>query len=133
MYNVPSGEIQQGVLYTVAGTKSVVYNGITYATGVNFRGVVGITTFTFSGAGTELLYEETELKAGSLTFELSYPDIAFPSLTTVLSGTAIEFDLTQEEKVVQELTRLTGMAIELIDYPFYSFVINEERFSFSPD
>jgi len=126
-YNVVSGDIITGVLYYVAGGKSVVYNTLTYTTGQYFRGVNNITTFTFSGTGSGEINEVTELRGAA--FELvgvSGDQPVFPDVTE-LKGFAIEYELNDAEKVVNEVTKITGFALELIDYPFYSFEITETR------
>lgn len=133
MYNVLTDEIQANVLYKVIGEKSVIYDEITYNTDDTFRGIQGITTFEYTGSGTEFVTELTELYGTSLVFEQTIEDRAFPFEETGIEGMAIVFELNEAEKIVQEVTRLTGMSITLLDYPFYSYVINEERFSFKPD
>ena len=60
MLNITSGNIKAGVLYLVYGTQSVIYNGSIYSNGQVFRGISSITTFTFSGSGTQLVYEIQE-------------------------------------------------------------------------
>ncbi|HWZ35390.1 MAG TPA: hypothetical protein VNW51_04485 [Mucilaginibacter sp.] len=126
-YSIITGEINYNVLYVVGGTQSVVYNSITYTTGQQFRGVPNVRTFTYSGTGTQAVYEILELWEGSLEYvgsgvdQPSYPDVI------TISGFAVEYSLNDAEKIVQETTKIQGFAIELIDYPFYSFEIFETR------
>lgn len=127
MYNVPSGEIQNGILYLVAGEQSVNYNGDLYNTGERFRGVEE-TTFDYSGTGSQLLYEITELRGFAIEFLQSPGEAQFENETTQLNGFAIEFELNEAEKIVQELTEIKGFAIELIDFPIFAFQIIERRF-----
>jgi hypothetical protein len=123
-YPVVSGEISPGVLYVVAGTGTVTYNGAAYAGGQTFRGLNGIATFTGSAEVNEVL----ELKGGGLESVESGIDlpVLFPE-STLLKGMAVEFVMNEEEQVVHEVTKITGFAVELIDYPFFSFAITETR------
>lgn len=128
MFNVPSGQIQPGRLYLVAGEQSVIYEVYyTIAPGQTFRGVDGVKNFYFDGSGSALVYEVLEFKGGSLQFEENEADRTFELELTELKGMALELELTEEEKIVQETTIIKGMSLELIDFPFYSFVINELR------
>lgn len=127
MFNITSGNIIAGFLYTVAGAQSVVYNGTTYTTGQKFRGVLGILTFTYSGTGTQLLYEVNELQGFAVEFfniQSDYP--TFPE-TTLYNGFAIEFTQNASDILFNDTTNILGFALELIDYPFYSFEIIETR------
>ena len=133
MHIVESGQITPNILYKVIGEKSVVYNGIEYSTGDIFKGVDGVNEFYFIGDGTELVTELTEIKSGALLFKQTYDGILFPAETTVLSGMAIQFKLTDAERIVNEATQLKGMSILFKDYPFYTHFINETRFSFNPN
>lgn len=132
MYNVAIDEIQANVLYKVIGEQSVTYDGIDYNTGDTFRGVQDITVFEYFGTGTQFVTELTELYGGALMFEQTIEDRAFPFEETGIKGMAIVFELNEAEKIVQEVTRLTGMSITLEDYPFYTYVITQRRFSFKP-
>lgn len=126
-YNVVSGDIVNGALYYVAGSQSVIYNSSTYTTGQQFRGVPGVRTFTYSGSGTQIVYEVSELRGAAIEFsEVSQDQPIYPE-TTIFKGFAVEFELNDDEKKVQETTRLTGFGVEFIDYPFYSFEITETR------
>jgi GDSL-like Lipase/Acylhydrolase family len=131
-YNVLDGEIQAGVLYKVAGEQSVEYDSVTYITDQTFRGVDGVVNFTYLGFGTQILNEILEFRGGSIEFLLNPEEQVTDDGPTVLKGMAIEFDLNEAEKIVQEVTEIKGMALELIDYPFYSFMITEQRFSMRP-
>lgn len=53
---VASGAIQAGVEYTVTGGTSITYNSATIASGAQFTGAFGVTTYTKT-AGTESVYE----------------------------------------------------------------------------
>jgi hypothetical protein len=126
-YSVINGQIKPGILYVVAGSQSVTYNSITYATGQQFRGISGLMNFAYSGTGTQLVNEVQEFTGGGIEFgETAVGNPSFPE-TTLLLGMAVEFELTDAEKIVTETTKITGFAIELIDYPIYSFEIIEAR------
>ena len=62
---ITSGDIQPGVLYYNNGYTAVTYNGVEYATTVNFTGVAGKSTYTKTGSGTVELYHSTELPANN--------------------------------------------------------------------
>lgn len=124
-YSVITGEINYNVLYIVAGAKSVIYNSVTYLTGQQFRGVQGVRSFTYSGAGTQALYEVFELTASVIEYAESGSDLPVYADETLIRGFTIEYELTDAEKSVRETTKITGFSIELIDYPFYSFEIVE--------
>lgn len=127
-YTILNGEICAGTLYEILGDQSVIYNSNTYTTGQRFRGILGSPNFTYSGTGTQILTEITELIGGAIEYSENVVDlpINFPE-TTIFFGGAIEYELTEAEKIVQETTKITGFAIEFIDYPFYSFQITETR------
>jgi len=126
MFNITSGNIVAGVLYTVYGAQSVVYNGTTYTTGQRFRGVLGVTTFTFSGTGTQLVYEVLEFTGFAI--ELTEASLDLPVFTdaTLLNGFALEFAQNANDISFNDTTQIAGFSLELIDYPFYSFEIAEE-------
>lgn len=126
MYNIVSGAIERGVLYIVYGAQSAIYNGTTYTTGQTFRGIASVSAYTFSGSGTQFVYEVLELAGTSIEFVENLIDKAavYPD-TTVLNGFAIEFKQNAKDIVFDDVTVLNGFAIELIDYPFYSFEIIE--------
>ncbi|MDB5011506.1 MAG: hypothetical protein JWQ06_2295 [Mucilaginibacter sp.] len=92
-----------------------------------FRGVPGITTFTYSGTGTQIVNEVTEFRGGGIELIENAVDIPAFADITLLKGIAVEFALNDAEKKVNEVTKITGFALELIDYPFYSFEIIEKR------
>lgn len=126
-YQILSGEIQPDVLYEVVGTQSVTYNFISYSTGQQFKGIRTIKTFTYSGTGTQDVNEVLQLFGGAIEYvETSIDNSSFAD-NTLLKGMAVEFALNDAEKIVNEVTKIQGFAIELIDYPFYSFEIMETR------
>jgi len=127
MFNIVSGKIQQGILYLVYGAQSVIYNGTTYTTGQYFRGVIGVTTFTFSGSGTQLVYEAFELMGCSIDYVEDATDKPLFADVTKLSGFAIEYMQGANDITFNDVTVLNGFALELLDYPFYSFAITEQR------
>lgn len=127
MFNIVSGKIQQGVLYLVYGAQSVTYNGTTYTTGQYFRGVLGISTFTFSGSGTQLVYETFEIRGSNIEYVEDSTDKPVFADTTKLIGFAIEYMQGANDITFNDITVLNGFAIELLDYPFYSFAITESR------
>lgn len=128
-YNVPTNSIEGNVLYVVAGQQSVIYSGLTYNTSQNFRGINGVTGFTYTGTGTTIVYEVEELRGSGLVFKENLVDkpISFPDIT-MLNGFSIEFELNNNEKIVQDITIINGFSIELENYPFYAFQIVETRF-----
>lgn len=133
MYSVESGQIMPNILYKVIGDEKVIYNDREYITGELFRGIDGIKEFVFTGNGVGLLTEISEIKAGTLLFRQTHSDLIFPLETTGITGMAIQFKLTEAEKIVKENTKLQGMAINFKDLPFYTYFINETSFSFNPD
>lgn len=126
-YIVVSGEIQGGLLYYVAGGQSVIYNSTTYNTGQYFRGAAGVKTFTYSGTGTMELNEVAELRGSATEYVEVSNDQPVYLETTVLKSFGIEYELNEAEKIVNEVTVIRGFALELIDYPFFSFEITENR------
>lgn len=126
-YNVVSGDIINGQLYYVAGTQSVVYNTSIYTTGQFFRGVPGVRTFTYSGSGTQVVNEIAEIRGASIEYLEVVIDQPIYTEVTTFKGFAVEYELNDSEKAVQETTRLTGFGLEFVDYPFYSFEITETR------
>jgi len=125
-YNINSGNIEPGVLYLVAGdTGTITYDSTGYSPGSAFRGVAGISTF--SGSGDALVTEVTELQGGGTIFGLDAADLPVFAESVELRGMAVEFELNPAERKVNEVTRILGFSLELIDYPFYSFEITETR------
>lgn len=127
MYNITSGNILRDILYLVYGTQSVIYNGTTYVAGQTFRGVSSITAFTFSGTGTQLVYEVMELKGANIIFDENTLDNPISSDITKLSDFAIEYQQNTNDITFNDITTLKGFAIELLDFPFYSFEVTETR------
>ena len=127
MINIISGKIQPGVLYFVYGAQSVTYNGTTYTTGQYFRGVIGVSTFTFSGSGTQLIYEVLELSGCAIEYVEDATDKPVFADATSLIEFAIEYMQGANDINFNDVTVLNGYAIELLDYPFYSFAIIEIR------
>jgi len=127
MYNITNGNILRDISYVVYGTQSVTYNGVTYTSGQIFRGVSNITTFTFSGSGTQLIYEILELRGGTLEFTENELDNPTFLSTTILSGFTIECFQNGGDISFNDVTVLDGFSLELLDYPFYSFSITEKR------
>jgi hypothetical protein len=127
MYNISSGNIESNKLYIVYGTQSVSYNGQVYTTGQNFKGITSISTFTFFGSGTQIVYEVLELKGGEISFALNALDVPIFLEMLILKGCAIEYVQTANDIEFGDLTALNGFAMELLDYPFYSFTITETR------
>jgi len=128
MYNISSGEIQDGVLYRVLGDQSVVYNGTTFNTGEAFRGVTGITDFSFEGTGMQLVAEILEIKGGAIELEPTKEFPKFEDEKIEIKGIALEFELNEAEKIAADSpTIIMGASIELTDYPYYAFQITETR------
>lgn len=125
-FTIDSGNIQPGVLYRVFGSSATVtYEGTTYPENDTFRGVAGAANFTAAGGAT--VQEVLELSGGEAEFMVNGADQPVFAETLLLQGMAVEFELTPAEMVVNETTRLQGFALELIDYPFYSFEVTETR------
>jgi len=125
-YTIDSGNIQAGVLYRVFGSPATVtYNGTTYNSGDAFRGAAGVTTFTTTGSAT--VQEVLELAGSGAAYVPNGLDQPVYTDILQLQGMSVTFELAPEEMVVNETTRLQGFALELIDYPFYSFEITEIR------
>jgi len=127
MFNITTGNILAGVLYLVYGTQSVIYNGNTYNHGQTFRGISSINTFTFSGTGTQLVYEISEFSASALILDENALDIPVFNDTTQASNFSIEFQQNNNDISFDDITALNGFSIELLDYPFYSFTVSETR------
>lgn len=128
-FNITSGNVENSVLYLVAGDQSVIYQGVTFSTGQNFRGSTGASAsgFSLTGAGSALVYEVSELKGGAVEFETNFVDSPYFTDVTVLNGFAVEFELNNNEKLVEETTAIKGFGIELLNFPFYSFEVIEHR------
>lgn len=127
MFNITSGNIRDGVLYLVYGAQSVTYNGSTYVTGQTFRGILSIENFTFAGTGTQLVYEILELRGALIIYDENFSDLPDFADVTLLSGFTIEYQQNENDLIFNDITTLKGFAIELLDFPFYSFMINETR------
>lgn len=128
MYNISSGEIQEGVLYRVLGDQSVAYNGTTYHSGEAFRGFNGVIDFSFEGTGIQLIIEVLEIRSIAVEFETVMELPKFEGEGIEIKGMSLEFELNEAEKITpQAPTTLMGASIELIDYPYYAFQITETR------
>jgi hypothetical protein len=120
-YDITTGGINGGVLYIVTGT--VTYNGTAY-TNQTFRGVLGVSAFTGTGSVTEV----TEFAGASVIFQANPNESkgTFPEVTNII-GTGVIFQQNASEAHVIETTQIQGMAVQLVDYPFYQFDIMEQR------
>jgi hypothetical protein len=127
MYTINNGEISYNVLYLVSGTESIVYNSITYALGQFFRGLPGIKSFTPTGIGTPSIVEVLEIRGLGIEYFEINDDQPVYNNSTIFTGFSLEYQLNEAEKKVSDVTQLKGFSLELIDYPFYSFTINETR------
>jgi hypothetical protein len=127
MFNITSGNIQSDRLYLVYGSQNVTYNDITYSSGQQFRGVADLTTYSFSGSGTQLVYEVLEEQGVAIVYEENLLDNPIFPDTTLLIGFAIEFQQNANDIGFNDVTLLNSFAIELIDFPFYSFAVTEIR------
>jgi hypothetical protein len=126
-FNVPTDAVQSGVLYRVAGEQTATYNSVAYATGSTFRGVVGFTSFTYSGSGTQIVNQVTEFASASLEYVGNSTDLpTFPE-STILKGFAIEFAQQGDDIHVEETTIIKGFAIEFVDTNNYVFQILTRR------
>jgi hypothetical protein len=146
--NITSGAVATGVLYLVSGTQSVTYSGVTYLPGQSFRGLSGIRAFTYSGTGTQLVYEVFEIRgeavefavnssgdnssgnimllSGSIEYAQSGADRATED-TMRVPGFSIEYLHSGKDFIVPDTTAWKGFALELLDYPLYAFEITETR------
>jgi hypothetical protein len=117
--------IQVDVLYTISGTSSdISYNGLTYSSGTNFRGIYGATAFTPINSN---VYEMVEIRAGGIEFMTNAIDLpSFPEVTKI-NGSAVEFSLNPEEEIVNDVTKITGFAIEFLYFSPYVFQISKFR------
>jgi hypothetical protein len=121
-FDITTGMVQAGTLYQVTGT--VTYNGISW-TNQNFRGIAGVSVFTGTGSVTEV----TELKGAAVVF-LQNPDENYGNFAdgpTKISGAAVVFVQNANEAKVNETTKILGMAVNFLDYPFYQVDIMEQR------
>jgi len=126
-FNIPVNAIQAGMLYKVVGDQSVTYNSILYATGATFRGVSGVTTFTYSGAGTQIVAQLIEFYGAGIEYITDATDLPLFPETTVLRGFAVEFIQSGADIQVRETTMISGFAVEYVDFPIYAFQILTRR------
>ncbi|GAA4093106.1 hypothetical protein [Mucilaginibacter panaciglaebae] len=125
-YAIVSGEIESDKLYYVVDA-SVIYNSATYTIGQYFRGITGVNTFSYTGAGINDVNEVLEFLGAGVEYEANSTAVSISEKLTEIWGFNIEFVLTEAEKIIPETTKILGFAVELIDYPFYSFAITELR------
>lgn len=85
--NILTGNIVTGNYYLVKGTKSIIYNAVTYITGQIFQGLTGITGYTYSGTGTLLLYQ---LKLKQVANRLTEEEYLYQVLRNSLEATDID-------------------------------------------
>lgn len=128
MYNLLTGEIQSGVLYIVGGAAgTVVYNGNTKTSGQTFRGVIGVVDFTVTGDG--VVNEVFELWGCGVSFTIAHDEgYTFPDPISKVIGAAVVFDLNDEEKIVQEVTRLQGFSIALKDVAYDQITTRSKQY-----
>jgi hypothetical protein len=126
-YNVVSGEIQPNYLYKVVGDQSVVYNGTAYSTNSTFRGVLGVSNFTFSGTGTQILNQLTELYGVGVEFGNDSNDLPVFPETTTLKGFGVEFVQQGKDIIFNDTTTIKGFSFEFVDHPIYAFQIITKR------
>lgn len=124
-----SGDIQEGFLYEVAGDKSVIYNEITYSSGNLFRGVLDVKDFAFTGSGSEIVEQVSEVAGISLEIVQTPGDANSYNFDdeTEIFGFSLQMELNEEEKIVQENTQILGFSLELRDFPFYAFEVSESQ------
>lgn len=126
-YIITSGQIQDGVLYLVNGQQSVVYNGNTYAPGAQFRGVQGVSTFTYSGSGTQSVTESVELKCFSIGLVQNALDYTYPAVQTVLNAFSVQVVQNKSDLKATDTTTINSFAVEMKDWPgFASAIINKK-------
>lgn len=122
MYNVPTNAIEAFILYVNAGDQSVVYNSNTYTTGQTFTGVTGVTSFTYTGSGTQIVNEVEQLQGASVEQRILPIDAnPYPQTETFFGG-EIEFILNKNELIVNDSQILKGAEVEFtyLSNPFSS-------------
>lgn len=85
LFEVTSGNIVEGVRYSVIGGTSIVYNAITYNAGTFFVGVSGVTTYT-KIAGTEIVTEASFVDGANFGFENDFYLGLYNDASTVLGA-----------------------------------------------
>jgi len=118
-YVIVSGQIQDGVLYLVNGQQSVTYNGSTYAPSSQFRGVQGVSTFTYSGSGTQSVTEMVELKCFHVSFVQNGLDYKPTNPTTVLNSFKIEVVQNKSDLKATDTTQINSFSVEMKDWGGY--------------
>lgn len=116
-YSITSGQIQAGVLYQVNGQQTVSYNGGTYVPGAQFRGVVGVATFTYSGTGLQSVTEVWELQSIGVGFvenALDYP----PQFNqqSALNSFSVEVVQNKSDLKAVDTTTINSFSVELNDW-----------------
>lgn len=126
-YTIVSGQIQDGVLYLVNGQQSVTYNGSTYAAGSQFRGIQGVTTFTYSGSGTQSVTEVVELKSFSIGLVQNSLDFIYPKVNTTLNSFSIQIVQNKSDLKSTDTTQINCFTVQMKDWPgFASTIINKK-------
>lgn len=114
-FSVSSGGISEGVKYRVVGEQSVTYNSVLYTTGQIFTGVNGITTFAYSGTGTQIVNRVFELKSISVETPQKEPNSDVYTKTK-LAGISVA---VVPVPMFPDAIKLMGISIEVIDYPSF--------------
>jgi hypothetical protein len=68
-----------------------------------------------------------ELRGALIIYDENFSDLPDFADVTLLSGFTIEYQQNANDLIFNDITTLKGFAIELLDFPFYSFMINETR------
>jgi len=106
--NIPSGNIETGVVYEVSGTGTVTYVGTPRTSGQRFVGQSGVTTYSVSG--TVQVWQVFTLQS------ISIEQVLLPSYTDRIALRGISIEL--EQKVFYtDAIKLQGISIEVEDYP----------------
>lgn len=113
MYNVPTNAIVPYLLYVNAGEQDVVYNSETYTTGQTFEGVGGVSSFSYSGSGSQIVYEIEVLKGSSVEFRTLPTDADYSDAEEFIEAD-IEFLLNKNEQLVLDPQSLKGGGVEFV-------------------
>lgn len=127
-YNITSGNIVQTVLYRVTGEQSVTYNTVTYNTGQEFRGVSGVTTYTFSGSGTQEVLEVPEIR--SVSIQTEYVEFAFgaPVVSDRVEVKSISIQMEQNKPDFPDQTQIKSISISIEDVKFMPIILKPIKY-----
>jgi len=127
--SIISGQIVAGAKYLVTGEQSVNYNGHQYTTGQNFRGVINVKTFTWSGSGTQGLEEICEMKGANILFEPNFVDKRDYRFNEPmkLKGFSVLFEMNDSDKRYLDKTRIFGASVLFEHTPLRTHSVTSRR------